>query len=287
VIALYCAENRRAPFVEVFKHSAQRNGFPVHVVDPGATPTPSYERFARAYRHHSVNSAEFELACFKRYFAAQRDLSAAGHFIMADSDIVVQSRWEDMPAALHATPEHFVGSVGWTADGPEDDTSPHFSRWTKPLLGDFIDFLIKQYEQRPDELSEIYRQRSLHNARASISDMTLLALWVKRRGIPFTNSNVITHGQALLDHNISTAWTANGRLRVALGRKQLHLIDDRWSFISDSGQVIQAATLHLQGRYKIAAGAIAERQPVRLYAKSAYIQLGRTVRAVISAHARV
>ena len=274
---LYCAENRRAPFVETFQRSGQNHGFEVYLVDPGASPSKGFDRFSSLYKHHSINSAGFELACFKRYFAAQRDMHGHGKFVMADSDIVVQSRWDEMPMTVRDAGDRFVGSVGYSADGPEDDIAPHFSVWNRALLSDFIDFLLEQYLNGADELAQIYQQRLARNPRASVSDMTLLAMWQRKRQVPFSNSNIVVDGQPIIDHNISTPWTANRKLRNALGRKQLRLGPQGWQFRTDDGHALKASVLHLQGRYKQAANAIEHRQPLALLAVSAYIHLGRKI----------
>jgi hypothetical protein len=277
---LYCAESRRAPFVAVFRRSAETHGFDVCLTNPPAVPSAAFAKFQSSYRHLSVNPPGFELACFRRYFAAQADLAGKSSFVMSDSDIFVQGPWRAFPEPVRDA-GCFVGSVGETPKGPEDDISPHFSVWTPVRLADFIDFLIFQYTERIDELQALYARRSAMTARPSISDMTLLHLWGHARNLKVLNSNVVQSDGSYMDHNVSTPLASNARFRENFGRKQLVLRDGLWHLRTIEGAWVYPLTLHLQGRYKLAAEPLLARQHGKLYAVSTYISLGRIARRLI------
>lgn len=275
---LYCAENRTAPFIDVFRYSAEAQGFQVMLTNPDRIRSAACEAFEKAYRHLSINPPSFELSCFKRYFAAQVDLPLHDSFVMADSDLYVQSPWSQFPEAVRDVAAHMVGSVGHGPDGPEDDISPHFSVWTRARLDDFIEFLLFQYRERFDELAAIHARRLIDNPRAAISDMTLLGLWRKYRQLPLYDSNQVQSDATYLDHNVSASWAANGRFTERWGRKELLLRSGRWLYRAVDGDPVQPLVIHLQGRYKLAAESIAARRRTGLLAVSAYIHLGRAVR---------
>ncbi|MDM7957514.1 hypothetical protein [Blastomonas sp.] len=277
---LYCFENRSAPFVDVFRQTAERNGFKVVLQAPDANDA-DFMRFREVYQHLSVNPEGFELACFHRYFAMRSLLSLGERAIMADSDLFIQCAPESIPAELTANPDGFVGSIG-IADGvSEEDISPHFSFWTRALLDDFCDFMIEQYVGNVERLREIYTHRCQKTSRASVSDMTLLYLWVQDRKIAFTNSNQL-FGARYIDHNVSSTDCANARFETSFGRKKMLLGADGVRLRTIDGKTVEPLALHLQGRYKLAAMPLLTGNRVKLWQGSAYIAGGRIARQAMS-----
>lgn len=277
---LYCFENRKAPFVDVFRQTAEQHGFAVVLQEPDAND-PDFARFRQVYQHLSVNPEGFELACFHRYFAMRALLHPGHRAIMADSDLFVQCGPDSIPAALTADRQGFVGSIGVASGVHEEDISPHFSFWTRALLDDFCDFLIEQYRTGLDRLKTIYAQRCAVTSRASISDMTLLYLWVQDREIAFVNSNQLLAGQ-YIDHNVSSADCANASFATSFGRKSLFLTADGVSLRTIGGARVEPLILHLQGRYKLAAVPLLTRNRLKLWQGSAYIAAGRMARQAMS-----
>ena len=277
---LYCFENRSAPFVEVFRQTAERNGFKVVLQAPDAHDA-DFGRFREVYQHLSVNPEGFELACFHRYFAMRSLLPAGERAIMADSDLFIQCAPESIPAELTANPDGFVGSIG-IADGvSEEDISPHFSFWTRPLLDDFCNFLVEQYLGHGERLRAIYAHRCQKTSRASVSDMTLLYLWVHDRKIAFTNSNQVFGGR-YIDHNVSSTDCTNVRFATSFGRKKLLLRPEGVRLRTSEGASVEPLALHLQGRYKLAAVPLLTGNKVKLWQGSAYIAAGRIARQAMS-----
>ena len=277
---LYCAENRRAPFVSVFQSSAKAHDFEVFLTNPAEAPSLAFAKFQTVYRHLSVNSPSFELACFRRYFSALVDLAGKSSFVISDSDILVQAPWRAFPEPMRDQ-QYFVGSVGETLEGPEEDISPHFSMWSPNRLADFINFLIFQYSERFDELQAIFLRRRAVSARPAISDMTLLSLWVRAQNVPLFNSNQVQLDSSYMDHNISTPLASNAQFLESFGRKKIVLREGTWNFQTMDGDWVRPLTMHLQGRYKLAAQPLQKNQRSQLCAVSAYIQLGRNARRFI------
>lgn len=277
---LYCFENRSAPFVDVFRQTAVRNGFSLVLQAPDAN-IADFGRFRDVYQHLSVNPEGFELACFHRYFALRALLPLGERAIMVDSDLFIQCRPDNIPTELTADPNGFVGSIGVAGGLHEEDISPHFSFWTKPLLDDFCDFLVEQYQSKVERLRTIYAQRCQQTRRASVSDMTLLYLWVQDRKIAFTNSNQVLGGR-YIDHNVSSTACANALFTTSLGRKQLLMQPDGIRLRTVNGTSVEPLILHLQGRYKLAALPLLTGSSIKLWQRSVYIAGGRIARQAIS-----
>ena len=273
-------ENRSAPFIDVFRRSASSHGYDLLLVPP-PVDDPAFERFRSLYRHLSINPEGFELACFQRYFAAQALTAPDERVVMADTDLMIATAFRDLPGELQDFDRGLVGSVGVRNGEAEADISPHFSIWTGRLLRQFCEFLIETYRSHQDRLAMIHSARAAYTDRVAISDMTLLNLWVSDAGIPFLNSNALFDG-VHIDHNISVTECSSHRFRQFLGRKALRLSGNRISFVMESNEMIDAAVIHLQGRYKLGAGALAQRRMMNFRLISTYIAIGRIARGVIS-----
>jgi hypothetical protein len=157
--------------------------------------------------------------------------------------------------------------------------SPHFSIWSGALLADFCDYLIHAYRERSDTLAALLRDRAKTQRRASISDMTLIGLWCRERGIPLLNTNR-RFGRITIDHNITMSEGADVLYAAAFGRKRIRFAGDGALFETADGVPIRPIVIHLQGRYKLAAQAIVERRRARLALVSSAIALARTVRPI-------
>ncbi len=269
-------EDRSAPFIDVFRRSATDAGYDL-LLGPPPADDAAFDRFRSLYRHRSINPQRFELACFRRYFAAQALTAADERVIMADSDLIVGAGFDRLPRAVRDFDHGLVGSIGLTDGMAETDISPHFSVWTGRLLREFCAFLIDIYRDGQDRLDAIHAARAAVAARVAISDMTLLYLWVGDAGIPLLDSNQVSDG-IHIDHNISLTQSADRRFRSAFGRKAIRRSRGRLVFLTDDGQEVDAAVVHLQGSYKLGAPALSQGDMLRFRAISAYIATGRLVR---------
>ncbi len=276
---MWTYESRNAPFVEVFRRTATRAGYAVNIIGPAAEP-PGYTRFRAAYRHLSVNSEGFELACYRRWFEIAARVAPDDHFVHADSDLVVQTGFADLPAELRDSGA-LVASIGATDDVPEEQINAGYSIWTGRRLHDFCDFLIARYENGADGLAALRDAWvAAGNPRAAISDMVLLYLWVTETGVPFVNSNRVIAGQ-YIDHTFFMPGCQGTQFRMTLGRKALAFRRDGFWLTTAGGEPVRPVSLHLVGRYKIMAEAIEARDSLGLAAKSAYILGGRAGRGML------
>ena len=102
----------------------------------------------------------------------------------------------------------FIGSEGFYGEGSEHQISPHFSFWNKALINSFTDYLLEVYKRNKQDhfLARHYKIQQEKIGRTAISDMTLLYMWVKEKGIPYLNSNAISSALGI-DHNISSVYS--------------------------------------------------------------------------------
>lgn len=277
---IVCFEDRSAPFVAAFRTSATEAGYDLTLAAPPPEDA-AFRHFRSVYRHLSVNPEPFELACFRRYFAARTIVAPDERVIMADSDLIVQAGPRALPAEVMDFGRGMVGSVGVTAGTAETDISPHFSFWTGRLLGDFCDYLVHVYERQFDRLQAIHDARARNAARVAISDMTLLHLWTGDSGTPFLNANRV-FGAVHIDHNVSMVDCANARFRSRWGRKALTHTQAGIGLTTSEGVPVRAAVLHLQGRYKLVATPLLAGSSLGVQRVSAYIAAGRFVRSLLA-----
>jgi hypothetical protein len=275
---MWSYESRNAPFVDVFRRTASRAGYDVRIIAPEEEPL-AYGRFKQVYRHMSVNPEGFELASYRRWFEIAARVAPDDIFIFADSDLVVQTGFADLPAELR-DPTAVVASIGATNDVLEQQINAGFSLWTGRRLRDFCDFLIARYETGTDGLAALRDQMiAAGNPRACISDMALLYLWINEAGVPFVNSNRVIEGQ-YIDHVFFMPGCLGTQFRMTFGRKSLTFRDDGFWLKSLDGAPVRPVSLHLGGRYKILAGAIETGNSPGLALKSAYLVAGRTALGV-------
>jgi hypothetical protein len=276
---MWTFESRSAPFVEVFRRSATAAGYDVRIIAPAAEP-PAYSEFRKHYVHLSVNAEGFELACYRRWFEIAAQVAPDDRFVHADSDLMVQTAFADLPAELRAG-EALVASIGATDDVLEQQINAGYSVWTGRQLHDFCDFLIAQYKTGAADLAAMRaRLITAGNPRTAISDMVLLHLWVSKSGVPFVNSNRIVGGQ-YIDHTFFMPGCLHGRFRMTLGRKALEFRRDGFWLHTTEGVPVKPVSLHLVGRYKMMAEAIEKGSQIEMAAKSLYILGGRTGRSLM------
>jgi hypothetical protein len=177
-------------------------------------------------------------------------------FVIADSDLLLNARPEEIPALLIEQGEALVASIGRTNGIPEGDVSPHFSFWTPSLVQRFVDYIIQVYETQASRLELIYRSRcESGNKRAAISDMTLLRMFIQDQSIPFLDSNQVVDGM-VIDHNFGMVECKNATFKMSCGFKAFHRNNQRIYITNINGEHVQPIVLHLQGRAKVASNAL-------------------------------
>lgn len=248
---IYIYENRDLVYLKLYKEKARRFNIQVTVLGPdNLINNEKYNRFLSLYEHHSVNSLEFEVNCFARYFAIEAAHQNDQSFILSDSDIYLVNNLQHLreDESLKGV---FVGSEGYYGGGSEHQISPHFSFWNKSLISSFTDYLLEVYEKNKKDpfLGKHYELQQQRLGRTAISDMTLLYMWVKDRGISYLNSNFI--GSTLgIDHNLSSLYTKDGMYKSFYNRKALKLKGDEVFCEATDGRIQRMAVLHFQGDYK-------------------------------------
>ena len=145
----------------------------------------------------------------------------------------------------------FIGSEGFYGEGSEHQISPHFSFWNKALINSFTDYLLEVYKRNKQDhfLARHYKIQQEKIGRTAISDMTLLYMWVKEKGIPYLNSNAV--GSSLgIDHNISSVYSENGVYQSFCNRKAIKLKGEAVYCKATDGKAQAMSVLHFQGEYK-------------------------------------
>lgn len=281
---IFIFETRKLAYLDSYINKAKSLDFlPIILSNDNLSNNKKFEEFKRVYQHLSVNNFEFEMNCFARYFAIQSVLEDNESFILSDSDIYITDRLINIKND-ESLINVFVGSEGFVQNGSELQISPHFSIWNRDLLNNFIDYIIKIYTQNADDksLEKLYEYQIKRLGRTSISDMTLLYMWVNNNNIPYINSNNynITLG---IDHNISSLRDEVTTYQIAYNRKKVHI--DSYSgisFILNSGQHINMSVIHFQGGYKRILHAFYLKNYFKFFAFSMYINLGRNVRRLVA-----
>ena len=273
---MWSVEDRVAPFLGVFQRTATRAGYDVRVIVPADEP-PGFTRLRASYRHFSPNSERFELASFRRWFEIAAVVPLDERVILADSDLVVQGRFLEVPGELRDTTA-VVGSIGATDDVLEEGISGGFSLWTGRQLKDFCDYIVASYESVAEAPVRLHEQnRGAGTPGPGVSDMTILYRWVRDTGVPFVNSNRIIDGR-YIDHNFSMPGCLGAQFRTAVGLKALRFAADGFWLTTNEGEAVRPICLHLGGRCKIIARDIEARRRERIVMKSLYILGGRAVR---------
>ena len=278
-LQLWCCEDRRGAFVEVFRRSAAATGYDLRLFAPRLQPPADFVRLTRSYRHLSPNSAAFELAVFRRYFEVRDALAgtAPGRFVIADSDLLLLEPADALAEWRDA--DGLVGSRGVTDGVAETDISPHFSFWTTGLLAAFCAFVVRLYERDAEQLAIIHAARvAARQPLVSISDMTLLGLWTAAEGIPVHDSNRL-RGDGYLDHNIGMAACADARFKRRFGRKALDFAGGRVTLRTTAGTRVRPVLLHFVGRNKRLMPAVEARSAARVAVQSAALAGARSLRA--------
>lgn len=271
-------DDRSLPFIEVFRRSATRAGYAVELIGPSAAVPDGFARLERAYRHLSPNNPHFELSSFRRWFEIAERVDPDERFVHADADLIVCTPWAELPGAITGA-TGLVASIAVNDGIAEKQINAGFSLWTGSMLADFCEFAASFYESRADELARIHAGLLESNPRASISDMTLMYLWVQERAIPFYNTNSVLRDEQgrlhYVDHNINLTEAINARFKTSYGRKAVWFTPRGINFRTADGEPVIADSVHMAGRMKILSEPFEKQDKVQIALKSTYILLGR------------
>ncbi|MEX9251081.1 hypothetical protein [Pseudenterobacter timonensis] len=220
--------------------------FTKHWVDFDGLKNHYFNDFDAAYEHMSTNSPVFEKICFYRYLAMYEFAKHANldEFIHCDSDIIILN---DCRPLFNKLPSY--GAAFFIPKNQENyrlTASPHFSYWKTDVLKEFIEFFIKIYAEKSDELTNKYNYHVRNNIPGGICDMTLLYLFAQNRSDIF---NFIEEDNYYLNFNVSTLE------HNELNRNEL-IFNDNYKVINgelyynDNGCNKKVLLLHMQGRAK-------------------------------------
>ena len=247
---IYLFETRIVNYLKPYLNKAKSLGFKVTITNNSHLENNKlFKEFISVYKHYSVNSPEFEIACFARYFAIASILKNDDPFILTDTDVFITNSFRDFQG--YDFNGIFVGSEGFDASGSQGQVSPHCTIWNRSLLFNFINFTIDTYKKNyeNDFLESYYQSQTAKYTYTAVSDMNLIYLWIKENKVPYINSNS-TKFEFGIDHNISSLMCENGTFKSFANRKYLKITDDQYISFLASGQKQTMALLHFQGAYK-------------------------------------
>jgi hypothetical protein len=165
--------------------------------------SPQWTEFASHYRHLSKNSVAFEIACIRRYFYVLyiAESLMIDDFIIMDTDVLL---FPSAPRYMSVMPRLTFSRV--VEGGEIEHVSPHFSRWTRHHLADFVEFLVSFY--KGDLAIGVLEMAKSHGG--SVSDMVLLSCWLSERGYDWSDSAAPMGGFSV-DHNVSLTYQSSRR----------------------------------------------------------------------------
>lgn len=281
-IPIYIYETRNLDYLNSYiqKLNTLKTFTPIILTEKNLLGNKLFETFKDLYKHYSVNSENFEINCFARYFAiSSLHNDSKNIFILSDSDIFISKRMEYIMESNQFN-NIFVGSEGFLSTGSEHQISPHFSIWNSALINDFVNFVMQVYKknQESEFLSELYKKQiEILGSATGISDMTLLYMWVNENQIPYLNSNSCKNDLGI-DHNISSLYFESGVFNSFLGRKNIFTTKDEIFCVSNTDQIHPMSILHFQGRYKKILHDYYSKKYIKFKLYSSYIYFGRKVR---------
>lgn len=284
-IPIYIYETRNLNYLNSYiqKINTLKIFTPVILNENNLLGNELFETFKDIYKHYSINSMDFEINCFARYFAIMSLHNDPNNiFVLSDSDIFISNGITDLMEfnQFYGT---FVGSEGFHSSGSEHQISPHFSIWNRALIIDFVNFVIQVYKKNQENefLSEVFKiQKEKLGSATGISDMTLLYMWVNEKKIPYINSNSPKNSLGI-DHNISSLYSESGIYNYFLGRKKIITRKDEIFFVLNSDQLQPMSILHFQGRYKIILQDFYKKKYIKFKLYSFYIYIGRKVKKLL------
>jgi hypothetical protein len=247
---IHLFETRNVNYLKPYIDKAKSLGFNVtHTNNVNLENNKLFKEFISVYKHYSVNPAEFEIACFARYFAIASRLKNNDPFLLTDTDVYITKAFKHLQGVdFKGT---FVGSEGFDRSGSQLQISPHCTVWNRDLLMGFIHFLIATYKQNAgsDFLEAHYNAQTEKFGRTSISDMYLIYLWIQHNKVPYINSNSANFPLGI-DHNISEWICEHGEFQSYENRKYIKINNDGVACFLQSGKKQDMALLHFQGAYK-------------------------------------
>lgn len=210
-----------------------------------------YEKFEKFFVNMSSNTAEFEIACFKRYFMLYKYMcmNNIDRAMMLDSDVLCYINCSS-PEFLNLLNDKVIAfsAVGkWTGQA----CGPQFLYVTRYALKNFIDFCLDMYKNHIDVLKKKYHDGFIvTGANGGICDMQLLGMYCRT----LDRNNILNWSEQdifLIDHTvmIPSAHKSNQfRMDKLLTIKDIKYIDGYPYFYDlEKKQWVRASIIHFQG----------------------------------------
>jgi hypothetical protein len=190
------------------------------------------EAFRNAYRHHSVNSLDYERFCFERWFLfyAARKKSIGPNAIMIDSDVLVYPGLEEAFRAI-------------TRNGDLICNSPYSWFGNDDSLSFLCAHFLKIFDSDESAMEAV---RPLTN----VSDMNVLLSLSRKNKDRFVDliRTGTSHG---IDSNILSTWGGATNFECIYGYRKFNGFNNgRPVFKALSGNLIEFSSIHFQGRSK-------------------------------------
>jgi hypothetical protein len=224
---------------------------------------PIYEDFKKIYVHLSPNPENFELLCFKRYFALKEiaNILNLKRFWLIDSDILLFENLSPLETFLI---NNSYDCAIWTPAQSEYmwTSSPHLSFWTIDALENFVDFIMKTYRYNFIKLQEKWQYHLKEKLQGGVCDMTLLYLWnIEGNQNIYNIDNLYKDLGVIHDSNISFSDNINldnffeknyFAMKKLANIKEVIFKKGRYYIISkDRGRLFPVASMHFQGAAKV------------------------------------
>jgi hypothetical protein len=201
----------------------------------------SAEHFAKIYRHMSLNSYEFELFCFQRWFILDEFVTrhnVEGNFMYLDSDVLL---YRDLTSLLPWLNQYRLTLT--------EKRGPEYLFFKCPeVLHDFCSFIREQY-QNPKHLTrlqEFFLDYIKDHRRGGVCDMTLLELFAGQHpGQAVDLAHV--HEDTIFDDNFSVS---NGFLMDGAVKKIVWQGDEPYGLMGGGRRRIRFNAIHFQGAAK-------------------------------------
>lgn len=201
----------------------------------------SYPNFESVYKHMSFRESEFEILCFKRFFAMLEHAKENNidRFCYCDSDAVFIEKL-DFSSILGE--EMCVACKPGDQPKFEDVVCAHFSIWSVDGIQDFCDFMLEVYSNKIDLLLPKWEWHKKRYRAGGICDMTLLYHWYK------SQKNMLDLGDKAFDHMVSLPHgSKRNQFVIENGLKVIEKIDNKLMAKTRDGGYLQMCGIHCQG----------------------------------------
>lgn len=196
------------------------------------------EEFAAIYQHHSVNSRDFELFCFQRWFVIRNFLQSyqPARAIHLDSDILV---YDDLFKDFARMEGKALGIVGF--QGPFSMLIPNHE-----IVARFCTRIMRLFREERSSLKRLYAEWTKENPHVAVSDMHALHTFISANHLATLDLSVPYEGSVY-----DTVIHASDGMAMQQGIKAIAWIGGQpHGRKKNSREPVRFKTLHFQGAAK-------------------------------------